>query len=143
MRVTNPDLAVRAERLGPLPLINHVVRRLGLDDLLAEAVPTTDPRQHVQHAKALGVLLRSVLVERELRLGMKLAGVAELPMYPEERQCHKPTAEQVFRLFSLQARTVLVVAGKDVRSIDPELTDLQRQVLQLMGVPASAYRVRS
>ena len=88
-------------------------------------------------------LLVQALVERELRQGMERADVPELPMYPEERQCHKPTAEQVFRLFSLQARTVLVVAGKDVRSIDPELTDLQRQVLQLMGVPASAYRARS
>ena len=74
---------------------------------------------------------------------MESAGIAELPMYPEERQCHGPTAEQVFRLFSHQARSVLVGAGKDVRSIDPVLTDLQRQVLQLMGVPASAYRVRS
>ncbi len=63
-----PDLTVRTERLGPLPLINHVVQRLGLDALLAEAVPTTrssGPRQHVSHAKALGVLLRSVMVERE------------------------------------------------------------------------------
>ena len=65
MRYTAPDLTVRSERLGPLPLINHVVRRLGLDELLADAVPTTDRRQNVEHAKALGVLLRSVLVERE------------------------------------------------------------------------------
>ena len=88
-------------------------------------------------------LLVQALVERELRLGMKRADVAELPIYPEERRCHRPTAEQVFRLFALQARTVLVVADKDVRSIDPELTDLQRQVLKLMGVPTSAFRLRS
>jgi hypothetical protein len=56
---------VRTERLGPLPLFNPVLRRLGLDALLAEAIPTTDKRQHVAHAKALGVLLRSILVERE------------------------------------------------------------------------------
>lgn len=74
---------------------------------------------------------------------MKRAGVTELPIYPEERQSHRPTAEQVFRLFSHQARTVLVRAGKDVRTIDPELTDLQRQILQLVGAPASAYRARS
>ncbi len=65
MTFTRPDLTLRTERLGPLPLINHVLRRLGLDALLAESVPTTDQRQHVQHAKALGVLVRSVLVERE------------------------------------------------------------------------------
>ena len=88
-------------------------------------------------------LLVQALVERELREGMKRAGVAELPVYPEERQSHRPTAEQVFRLFSHQARTVLVRAGKDVRTIDPELTDLQRQILQLVGAPASAYRARA
>jgi hypothetical protein len=46
-------------------LINHVVRRVGLDELLAEFVPTTDRRQRISHAKALGVLLRSLLVERD------------------------------------------------------------------------------
>ena len=88
-------------------------------------------------------LLVQALVERELREGMKRDGVAELPIYPEEHQSHRPTAEQVFRLFAHPTRTVLVLAGKEVRSIDFALTDLQRQVLQLMGVPASAYRARS
>jgi transposase len=88
-------------------------------------------------------LLVQALVERELRHGMKRAGVAELPIYPEERQSHRPTAEQIFRLFSLQARSVLVVAGKDVRVVHPELTDLQRQILHLMDVPTSAYRLKS
>ena len=88
-------------------------------------------------------LLVQALVERELRQGMQRAGVAELPIYPEERMCHKPTAEQVFRLFSLPARNVLVLGGKDVRIFNPELTDLQRQVLRLMAVPSAAYTTRS
>ncbi len=87
-------------------------------------------------------LLVQALVERELRQGMQRASVTQLPLYPEERRCHRPTAEQIFRLFSLPARTVLVLAGKDVRVLDPELTDLQRHVLQLMGVPPDAYIVR-
>lgn len=90
----------------------------------------------------LALLIQS-LVERELRQGMKRTEVEKLPIYPEERLCHRPTAEQVFRLFSQLARTVLVVNGKDTRSIDPVLTDLQRQILQLIGVPTSTYRVRS
>ena len=65
MKFKGSDLTLRTERLGPPPLVNHVLRRLGLEALLAESVPTTDQRQHVQHAKALGVLVRSVLVERE------------------------------------------------------------------------------
>jgi Domain of unknown function (DUF4277) len=52
------------ERLGPLPLINHFIARMGLDDALARHVPS-DQRCVVPHAGALGVLLRSIIVERE------------------------------------------------------------------------------
>ena len=88
-------------------------------------------------------LLTQALIERQLRHGMTQAGITELPLYPEERRCHKPTAEQVFRLFALPARNALILGGKEVRTFDPELTDLQRQVLRLIGVPASAYLSRS
>jgi hypothetical protein len=66
MALEDPDLTARTERLGPLPLVNHVLGRLGLEAMLAEAVPTADRRRRISHARALGVLLRSVLVEREL-----------------------------------------------------------------------------
>jgi len=88
-------------------------------------------------------LLVQALVERELRRGMAREGVTELPIYPEERQCEKPTAEQIFRLFSLASRNILVLAGTDLRVIPPELTALQRQVLQLLRLPLSAYSSRS
>jgi hypothetical protein len=53
------------ERLGPLPLINHFIARLGLDELLEQFAPTADGRVAVSYARTLGVLLRSLLVERE------------------------------------------------------------------------------
>jgi len=56
---------LHSERLGPLPLVNHFIERLGLADLLERQVPTTDRRCAVTHAQALGVLLRSIIVERE------------------------------------------------------------------------------
>ena len=59
------DLGVHTERLGPLPLINHFVARMGLHDLLERHVPTSDARSTLSHAQALGVLLRSIVVERE------------------------------------------------------------------------------
>jgi hypothetical protein len=59
------DFSLKTERLGPLSLINHFIERMGLAALLDKYVPTTDPRSRVSHAKALGVLLRSVVVERE------------------------------------------------------------------------------
>ena len=74
---------------------------------------------------------------------MQRAGVPDLPLYPEERTCQRPTAEQVFRLFALLARHALTVAGQDVRIIDPELTALQEQVLRLMGISQTVYATRS
>jgi transposase len=58
-------LALHTERLGPLPLVNSFIRRMGLEEILESYVPTDDRRCVVSHAKALGVLLRSIIVERE------------------------------------------------------------------------------
>jgi len=58
-------LTLATERLGPLPIVNHFIERLGLDRLLDRFVPTTDRRVKLPYAKALGVLLRSFVVERE------------------------------------------------------------------------------
>ncbi len=56
--------SLQSERLGPLPLVNHFIERIGLEDLLRRHVPS-DARCAVAHARALGVLLRSLIVERE------------------------------------------------------------------------------
>ncbi len=84
-------------------------------------------------------LLVQALIERELRRQMQRQDVECLPLYPEERTTERPTAEQVFRLFALTQRHVLQQGGKDVHTFDPELTDLQRQVLALLGVSEEAY----
>ena len=55
---------LRIERLGPLPLINHFIERIGLHETLSRFVPS-DRRCAITHASALGVLLRSIIVERE------------------------------------------------------------------------------
>jgi hypothetical protein len=58
-------LLLEFRRLGPLPILNSFLAKLGLDELLGETVPTTDARCALEHAKALGVLLRTIVVERE------------------------------------------------------------------------------
>jgi transposase len=85
-------------------------------------------------------LLVQALIERELRRAMHRERIAELPIYPEQRQCKRPTTEQVLRLFSLAERHTLCVAGRTVQVFDARLTDLQCQVLTLLGVPIGAYR---
>jgi transposase len=85
-------------------------------------------------------LLTQALVERQLRRAMAAAAIDELPLYPEERTTRRPTAEQVFRLFSLAQRHTLGEHGHPVRTFHPNLTSLQLQVLGLLGVPEEAFR---
>lgn len=87
----------------------------------------------------LALLVQS-LIERELRLGMQREGIAELPLYPEQRECTRPTTEQILRLFSLAERHELSRDEHTVQVFEVEFTDLQRQVLTLLGVPEPAYR---
>jgi transposase len=87
----------------------------------------------------LGLLVQA-LIERELRRAMARERIESLPLYPEERHTKRPTAEQVLRLFSLAQRHVLTLDGNDALVFDPQLTDLQRQMLGLLGVPEAAYR---
>jgi len=84
-------------------------------------------------------LLVQALVERELRQAMARDRLDELPIYPEQRQCSHPTTEQVLRLFSLAERHQLRQHGRTVQRFNMTLTDLQRQVLGLLGVPTSAF----
>jgi transposase len=87
----------------------------------------------------LGLLVQA-LIERELRTAMRRARIAELPLYPEERRCKRPTTEQVLRLFSHAERHVLFHHARPVQVFHPELTELQQRVLALLGVPARAFR---
>jgi len=80
------------------------------------------------------------IIERELRLAMKRENIAELPLYPEQRDCARPTTEQILRLFRLAERHQLVHDGKVVQVFDVQFTELQRQVLALLGVPEDAFR---
>ena len=89
----------------------------------------------------LGLLVQA-LIERELRMAMKRKGIEELPLYPEQRICKRPTTEQVLRLFRHVERHVLMQRGKVVQVFHAQMTDLQRQVLELLGVPESAFKPR-
>ncbi len=85
-------------------------------------------------------LVVQAVIERELRNAMRRERIESLPLYPEERQSHRPTAEQVFRLFAHVEGHVLQ-RGDAIETVDPDLTNLQRQVLRTLGVPESAYNL--
>jgi transposase len=84
-------------------------------------------------------LLVQALIERELRLAMKREKIKELPIYPEQRLCKRPTTEQILRLFSLAERHTLLRDDKIVQSFPPQLTDIQLQTLDLFEIPLKAF----
>ena len=61
---------LRSEKIGALPILNHFIERLRLEELLRECLPAEDKRVKVPAAKALAVLLRNLLISREPLYGM-------------------------------------------------------------------------
>jgi len=84
-------------------------------------------------------LLVQALIERELRQAMQRQHIETLPLYPEQRACKRPATEQILRAFSLAERHTLSHHGHSVQVFTPELTDLQCQLLSLLGVPQQAF----
>ncbi|MHB8696399.1 MAG: IS1634 family transposase [Solirubrobacteraceae bacterium] len=84
-------------------------------------------------------LLACCLIERELRAAMMREQITELPLYPEDRACTAPTATRVFDHLAPLQRHHLIRDGHAVQTFQPQLTPLQAQLLDLLGVPASAY----
>jgi hypothetical protein len=85
-------------------------------------------------------LLVQALIERELRQAMAREKIEQLPLYPEQRQCPRPTTEQILRLFSLAERHTLHHDGHVVQVFAPALTDLQRQVLDLLAISPQVFQ---
>ena len=68
------------------------------------------------------------------------AGIDQLPLYHEQRPCTTPTAARVLEILEPLARTHLTHDGHTLAIIDPEPTSLQRQLLELLDIPLTAYQ---
>lgn len=84
-------------------------------------------------------MLIQALIEREIRRAMDKAGLKEIPIYPEERACKRPTTEQILRLFSYSQRNLLMKDRELVQIFEPELSDIQQTVLNLLGISCRTY----
>jgi transposase len=84
-------------------------------------------------------LLTNCLIERELRHAMTRQDIPELALYHEQRACAAPTAARIYDAFTDVQRHHLTRDGQRIQTFDPQLTPLQHQLLELLGVPASAY----
>lgn len=82
----------------------------------------------------------ATLMERELRNGMKRNNLNSIPIYPEERECKHPTAHSIIRAFqNTEKYEVMDRDGNVIEYFPPSLTSLQKQILNLMGVPLALY----
>jgi transposase len=71
-RAGRDDLELKSYEVGALPLVNKLLARMQLAEILAEHLPPDDPRTELPTVSALLVLLRNVLLARE-----PIYGVAE------------------------------------------------------------------
>lgn len=79
------------------------------------------------------------LIERRLRMEMAERQIEQIRLYPEGRECRAPTTARVFDVFEhIQVHT-LFADGHSIRTFQPQLTQLQFDLLDLLGVSPLSY----
>jgi len=106
-----------------LPLINHFIDRLGLEAILARFVPTPDRRTKLPYAKGLGILLRSLLVDRE-------------PIYRQ----HETVSRFADEAFGIDAHLVPAVSDDAIGRALDQLFQADRAALVTEVVVAAVQR---
>jgi len=84
-------------------------------------------------------MLTVALIEREIRNNIKSAGLTGIPLYPELRNCPSPSAPRILDIFASVQRHQLLSGDNIVQHFPPELSPIQRQVLELLNIPANIY----
>ena len=75
----------------------------------------------------------------ELRQAMARHGIDALPLYPEGRPCSRPTTARVIEAFEPIQRHLLTVGDNEPQCLVTELTALQTQIIQLLGLSPTDY----
>jgi hypothetical protein len=72
---------------------------------------------------------------------MDARAMKKILLYPEHRACESPSTVRIFEIFDGLARRHLIgTSGQVVPTFPPELTELQRVLLDLLEVPEERYR---
>ncbi len=81
-------LQLRSYQVGAVPLVNRLLERMRLREILSEHLPADDPRTELSTVSALLVLVRDVLLSRQPVYGVAewAAGFAPdlFDLWPEE-----------------------------------------------------------
>lgn len=140
--VTNDTTMTPAELLSAYKRQPRLERRHATFKGVIEAAPIELKSEY--RIDAFGfclyvALLVHALIERELRRAMAEAGIAQLPLYYEDRACRAPTTARVLELLDTLERTIVSHRGEILAVSAPELSPLQERLLTLLEVPLSAY----
>lgn len=84
-------------------------------------------------------LMVQALLEREIRAVMLKNNIESLDIYPEERESKYPTANSILSAFENISRYKVVRAGKTIKEYKDELSKVQLQTLNLMGIQPTDY----
>jgi transposase len=89
------------------------------------------------HAHFLAMVLEA-LIERTVRLAMRREGIESLPILPEGRLTKTPTAPRILEKFT-GVSWYEFERGDETITFPIELTSLQKQLLNLLGMDPRAY----
>jgi transposase len=121
------------------PIIEKRFSQLKTDFAVAPIYLKSVTRIQALLAVYFFVLIVQTLLERELRQAMERAQIASLPLYPEARQCRRPTTRKILDLFDRVQRHELTLPGRKPEVMVTALSPLQRQILKLLGIAAKSY----
>jgi transposase len=84
-------------------------------------------------------LLVQALIEREIRLSMRERKIPSIPIYFENRECESPTTDRVLTHFD-NIEIHRLWSGKSlVQTFKTPLSEKQKELLKLAGVPIEFY----
>lgn len=86
----------------------------------------------------LGLLI-TALIERSARLAMKKKGVSSIPIYPEQRDCRRPTADKILDLFRDVRFQSVIQQRKQLARVPDKLNTNQKLVLNLLEIDERKY----
>ena len=89
------------------------------------------------HAVFLAMTL-DALIERTVRLNMIIEGIEALPILPEGRETRTPTTARILEMFS-NVCWYEFERGDETVTFPIQLSELQKQLLQLLDMDPSAY----
>ena len=86
----------------------------------------------------LALILQAV-IEREVRKQMNASKIKALSIYPEHRLAYHPTTAKIFDRFHDVSTYQIKTNDRVVEEYRDELTDLQKEILTLLGMTEQDY----